>query len=196
MICVSYAFKFADLASMNQGCIVCLFSVTSIYIAILFYFKFNETISWCKIAGMLLMIFCILTLSLTPKEEETRAVDDSHVSGVAVVNPEDYRHYRYYAVLVAITAPFLWTFQAYSLRQCLERGDFNLFDLVIDTAIWLYTAAFCIFISYATSMTPTEEFDWRAFGYGQLVGVLFFAGDFLCFYAYKGGPGGPINTLI
>ena len=69
MIFVAYAFKFAAIAGLNQGCIVCLFSITTIYISILFYFKFNEAISWCKIAGIFLMIGCILTLSLTPKEE-------------------------------------------------------------------------------------------------------------------------------
>ena len=99
-------------------------------------------------------------------------------------------------MLVAITAPFFWTFQCFMLRQCAERGDFNLFDLAIDQTMFINATALCIFISYATSLTPNEEFDWRAFGFGQLVGVLFFAGGIFSFLAYKTGPGGPINTLI
>lgn len=66
MILVAYAFKFAAMAGMNQGCIVCLFSISSIYISILFYVKFSEAISWCKIAGILLMMGCIVTLSFAP----------------------------------------------------------------------------------------------------------------------------------
>ena len=42
----TYAFKFALLAEMNQGCIPSLFTLTSIYIAVLFYFKFNEILTY------------------------------------------------------------------------------------------------------------------------------------------------------
>ena len=66
---VAYAFKFAKLAEMNQGCIPSLFAVTSIYIAVLFYFKFGEVISPTKIVGMALMIPAVIVLSLDPKEE-------------------------------------------------------------------------------------------------------------------------------
>ena len=45
LVFVAYAFKFAKLAEMNQGCIPSLFTVVSIYIATLFYFKFNEKIT-------------------------------------------------------------------------------------------------------------------------------------------------------
>lgn len=186
MILVAYAFKFTAMAGMNQGCIVCLFSVTSIYIAILFNFMFKESISWCKIAGIFVMIGCIVTLSLTPQADVTASED-------AVVSSQDQQKYRYYAVAVAISAPFFWTTQSYFLRRSAERGDFNLFDMAIDQTLFINFIALLIYISYAFSV---EEVDWKAFGFGQLVGVLFFAGALLSFLAFKTGPGGPVNTLI
>ena len=73
---VAYAFKFAKLADMNQGCITSLFSVTGIYISIIFYLKFKEVISVSKIIGILMMVPCVVILSLDPKEvDEAEAVE-------------------------------------------------------------------------------------------------------------------------
>lgn len=68
-------------------------------------------------------------------------------------------------MLVAITAPFFWTFQSFYLRLTAERGDFDLYDMAIDYSIIYKLAAFFIFISYATT-TQDDDFDWKAFGYG------------------------------
>ena len=67
LILVTYAFKFALLAEMNQGCIPSLFALAGIYISVLFYFAFNEVISLSKIFGILLMIPCVTLLSLASK---------------------------------------------------------------------------------------------------------------------------------
>ena len=67
LVLVCYAFKFALMAEMNQGCIPSLFTVTSFYIAILFYFKFGEVISCCKILGIAMMIPCVILLSIDKK---------------------------------------------------------------------------------------------------------------------------------
>ena len=64
LILVAYCFKFARMASINQGCLPCIFSMTIFYVSVLFYFKFNEHISAMKIFGTLLMIPCIVFLSL------------------------------------------------------------------------------------------------------------------------------------
>ena len=69
LILVTYAFKFALLAEMNQGCIPSLFALAGIYISILFYLAFNEVISLSKIFGILLMIPCVTLLSLATKTE-------------------------------------------------------------------------------------------------------------------------------
>ena len=79
------------------------------------------------------------------------------------------------------------------MRKTAERGDFNLYDLSIDQTIFIKVTALCIFATYASS---TNAIDWGAFAFGQLVGLLFFAGGLLSFLAFKTGPGGPVNTLI
>ena len=64
LVLVAYCFKYAKLAGINQGCLPCIFSLATIYICILFYFKFNEHISCIKVFGTLLMIPCIAFISL------------------------------------------------------------------------------------------------------------------------------------
>ena len=72
---VAYAFKYAKLAEMNQGCIPSLFTVNSIYVSTLFYFKFNEKITISQIIGIFLMIPCVILLSLDKKENEVSKND-------------------------------------------------------------------------------------------------------------------------
>ena len=62
---------------MNQGCITSLFSVTGIYISIIFYLKFKEVISVSKIIGILMMVPCVVILSLDPKEVDEAAAAES-----------------------------------------------------------------------------------------------------------------------
>ena len=52
---------------MNQGCIPSLFTVLSLYIAVIFYFKFNEVISFAKILGITMMIPAVVLMSLDEK---------------------------------------------------------------------------------------------------------------------------------
>ena len=65
MFLVSYCFKFAKMAEINQGCLPCIFSLTIFYVSVLFYFKFNETISPIVILGTILYIPCIICLSIS-----------------------------------------------------------------------------------------------------------------------------------
>ena len=49
---VAYAFKFAKMAGINQGCIPVLFSMTIIYVSVLFYYCFQESISVSKVKAL------------------------------------------------------------------------------------------------------------------------------------------------
>lgn len=69
LVLVAYAFKFAKLAEMNQGCIPSLFTVTGIYVAIVFYFKFDEKLAKPQILGIGLMTACVVVLSMDKKVE-------------------------------------------------------------------------------------------------------------------------------
>jgi uncharacterized membrane protein len=64
LLWVTYAFKFALLAQINQGCVVSMFSMTSVYIALIFYLQFGETFSRSKLIGLLLMTACIACIAI------------------------------------------------------------------------------------------------------------------------------------
>ena len=64
LILVSFSFKFALQANINQGCIPILFSFAGIYCAVIFYFKFGEVLSCSKILGIFLMLLSVVMLSL------------------------------------------------------------------------------------------------------------------------------------
>lgn len=70
------AFKYALIADINQGCIPSLFCITSIYVAVLFYFVFKEAISKPKIIGIGMIVLCIVLIAMDKKEG---VVD--HISG-------------------------------------------------------------------------------------------------------------------
>lgn len=69
---MAIAFKFCAMAGLNQGIIPTLGSLAGVYSMTLFYFLFNEIISFAQMAGMTLMIVCVVLLALegTSKGEE------------------------------------------------------------------------------------------------------------------------------
>ena len=68
-VLLTCAFKFALLAELNQGCITSCLSIISLYVSIVFYFKFGEKFNTAKIVSIALIIACVVLLSLDPKEE-------------------------------------------------------------------------------------------------------------------------------
>ena len=52
---------------MNQGTIPSLFPLLGFYVAVVFFFKFKEVISFAKIIGIAIMIPAVLLLSLDKK---------------------------------------------------------------------------------------------------------------------------------
>lgn len=122
---VSFAFKFALQAEMNQGCIPSLFAVTGIYIAVLFYFCFNEVISVSKIIGLILIILCIILLAFDKKEE---ALSDHDTTA------KEKKIFGGLAVLCGLVAPLFWTIKGYYLRKSIDARHFtSTKDLAIDS---------------------------------------------------------------
>ena len=123
LIMVAYAFKVALLAEINQGCITSLFSITAIYVAILFYFKFGEKISLSKILGIILMIPCITLLSIDNKEAKESDHD---------LTASQMQVYGLLAILCGMLPPFCWTLRTYYARLAFSRSNFPAKDLAID----------------------------------------------------------------
>ena len=142
---VAYAFKFALLADMNQGCIPSLFSVTSIYISIIFYFKFNEVISVSKIIGILMMVPCVVLLSMDPKEvDEAEAAESDEES----LTKQQMKLYGILAVMFGIFAPFFWIIKIYFIRLTIEEKSFDLYDLAIDSQLFQNVFALMLYLAY------------------------------------------------
>lgn len=183
LIFTAYAFKFAKLAEMNQGCIPSLFTATSIYIAVLFYFKFNEKLTVAQISGIAIMIPCVILLSIDKK------VDGESSNDLTV---KEMKMYGLYAVLMGLCGPICWTIQSYYLRLSIERKSFgSVFDLSIDTMLFqglIQTLMYAVYMSYSV-------FKWNELIEGAVTGVLFFLGTIFSNLAYETGPGGPINAL-
>ena len=97
---------------MNQGSISSLFSLPGIYVAVLFYFKFNEVISVSKIIGILMFIPCVILLSMDPKEVDEAA---------ATATEEEMRLYGIVAVIFGLVAPFFWVFGIYYIRLMIQE---------------------------------------------------------------------------
>ena len=139
LVLVAYTFKFAKYAEINQGCLTSLFSVTSIYVGVLFYFKFDEVITTVKIVGMILMLPCALLLSLDKKD-----VDESDYD----LTVAQMRLYGFLAVMFALLGPIFWTVIGYYIRKAKETDCFPIYELAIDTQGWQYLASSCIFLAY------------------------------------------------
>jgi len=170
---------------MNQGCIPSLFSVTGIYISVLFYFVFKEVLTYSHIFGITLMVPCVMLLAFDKKEAST---DESGFS----YTEQEMRMFGGLAVLFGILGPIFWTFKAFFLRSAIERKTFKTWDIGVDHT--LYQAAFqtLIFVAYVC----TNELSMDEFWQGQLVGVFFLMGGVFATMAYESGPGGPINAII
>ena len=133
LVLVAYCFKYAKLAGINQGCLPCIFSLCTIYICILFYFKFNERISYIKILGSLLMIPCIALISLgaVPQVEESSETVVSET-----YTDKQKQEFALLSISFAMIVPLFLTTRAMYYRLSENKFRFNLFDLAIDGQIF------------------------------------------------------------
>ena len=182
---MAYAFKFAKYAQINQGCIPSIFCVTSIYIAVLFYFKFDEKISNSKIVSIVMIIPCILLLSLDKKKVTVTSSDQE-------LEEHELRIYGLISIVFALCAPFFWTFKSFYIRKAIETKVFPVYDLALDTQGYSYSVSCLVYVVFLTQ----HPFNWDEFIQGQITGFFFVLGALLSTNAFSTGPGGPINVLI
>mmetsp|Transcript_10352 Transcript_10352/g.11809 ORF Transcript_10352/g.11809 Transcript_10352/m.11809 type:complete len:161 (+) Transcript_10352:206-688(+) len=62
--CVVYTFQFCIYGNINQGIITSLFGLSSIFSAIMAYFLFGDKLKIYHVAGMILMLMCVVGLGL------------------------------------------------------------------------------------------------------------------------------------
>ena len=88
-----------------------LYTVTSIYTAIVFYFMYGETLSVSKIISMGLLFICVVLLVI----ESSKSAEETSFDAVDV-SDESRLFYGALAVTLSLLTPLLWTFMYYSIR--------------------------------------------------------------------------------
>ena len=194
LVLVAYSFKYAKMAEINQGCLPCIFAITTFYICVLFYFKFGEKISAIKIIGTLLMIPCVIFIAMGSVPEEAEGSEESPAA--ADDDDESYtagqkQIFAIISVCFAMIAPFAWTVRCLYLRLSEDRYNFNVFDLTIDSQIYQNAIASILYIFYLSE----ADFKLNILVEGSIFAVFQITGMLCMSLAYRYGPGGPINAL-
>lgn len=145
---VLYAFKFALMADINQGCIPSLFAITGIYIAIVFYISFKESLSIAKMVGLVLLIACVIVIALDKKENEAA------VEGEVDLTESEKKMYGILSITLAIMAPLAFTFRAYFTRRTFNLKAYKPKDFGVDANLTLYG---CLALYYIVFLA-THEF--------------------------------------
>ena len=70
LVTITYAFKYAILAGINQGVILTLNSLTALYNVLIFRVFFNERVSIVQLSGMLIMIACVILIGVSTSVTE------------------------------------------------------------------------------------------------------------------------------
>ena len=184
---ILFAFKFALDADMNQGCISSIFcSFTGVFVAIVFYCSFKETISKAKIVGMAFISLCVVFLTFDKKVDA-----DDEVGGYSA---QEKRVYGGLAVLCGIAAPIIWTYKQYYLRKTIIDEKFSsTIDLAMDTKLVYAIVLTVIFLCY---IATHESVDIQIFVEGQIVAVIDLIGCVTSTMCFDTGPGGPIVALV
>lgn len=156
--------------------------MTSIWIAIVFYFKLGEVLSVLKIIGMFVMIGSGVFLSLDQDKEENEDIG---------LTAEEMKRYGIIAVLISCIPTLGWTLQCYWYKKLISTNRFNATDLAIDQGLFSYSIGFCFFLSYLSM----HEFDRSLFLQASAVGLLHVSGNILELMSFETGPGGPIVSL-
>ena len=79
MITIVLSFKYAALGGINQGIIVTLSSLSTVYSAVLFYYVFHETVSPTQFLGMAIMVACVILLAFEGQSNNTLE-SNSHIN--------------------------------------------------------------------------------------------------------------------
>lgn len=129
------------------------------------------------------MMPCVILLSLDRKD----AADSDNG-----LTTKEMQLYGIYAVIMGLTAPFIWTFKAYYIRCTLEKKEFPILDLSLDQNFFYGILSSSVFLIYLSQY----DFEMNVFIEGQITGVFFGLGTVCTMCAYDYGPGGPVNALI
>lgn len=114
VILFSFAYKFAKKGGLNQGVILIMTSLSTIYSTILFYFKFGEKTSRPKLLGMSFTFVCALCLAIDSSKKQGSLEDGSNQ-----------KLYSFYSLGLASLVPL-----GHSLRHFVTRKYQNTYETI------------------------------------------------------------------
>ena len=141
LVFLIYSFKFAMLAGLNPGSITTLFSLTSIYVGILFYICFDEALTKPKIAGIVLIFACAVILAFDDKSADNEV-------GESTLTVDEMRDYGFLAILMAFCGPIFWTFRSYHAKKALIAEAFIPDDLAVDCNFFVGIGQCAVLLSF------------------------------------------------
>jgi drug/metabolite transporter (DMT)-like permease len=65
LMAMTFAYKYAALAGVNQGVLLTLNSLSGVYNIFIFYFFFKERIQLIQFIGMLFMLLCVCLIGIS-----------------------------------------------------------------------------------------------------------------------------------
>mmetsp|Transcript_626 Transcript_626/g.1009 ORF Transcript_626/g.1009 Transcript_626/m.1009 type:complete len:221 (-) Transcript_626:333-995(-) len=166
---ISHTYHLASYGDLNDSYISCLFAMTSLYVAIIFYFRFGEAVSFGQSSGMALMVMAVVILTLD-KGAATYGRATSQVKETKDL-PE---LYQLLALAMGVIGPYLWTVKNYYIKIALTMRRFRSIDLIIDQYLIVGSILTVLYLAKLTE----HEFNQAELLKGSLTGLCFFISAF------------------
>ena len=106
LVTITYAFKFAVLGGINQGVILALTSMSSVYNIFIFYFLFKEKVGPIQVVGILIMMCCAGCIGFNSQQR-----NDNLESG------DSQRWYASLSVFFSLLSPFFMSSKHVIIRK-------------------------------------------------------------------------------
>ena len=177
---LTYAYKYAMIAGINQGVILTLNSVAVLYNVIIFYLLFKEKVNAIQLTGIAFMLSCVALLSINGTTKESDNVD-----GV------DKRYYAFLSIACGLISPMALSTKHIVIRS--YKKSYNTWDMAIDGLILEYVLY--VVLAFQSFVISHSQFSF----YNLLIG--FFASCFLIIgkisiaLAVSSGIAGPAASL-
>ena len=180
-IFIVYAFQFAIYGEVNQGVIASLFSLTSIYIAFISYFAFNEKLHCFHFIGMVLMIACALLIAFSKSAESQDKTIVVYKNVVEVISPV-------WSVVTAIICTAFFLIRTILIKIYYRKLNINPMKLTIHSYIIQGCVLLIVFLSIEYGPGEVIRDNILAGGFG-------FMGNVFINHATTKGYTGPAAAL-
>lgn len=184
LVAMTYAFKYGEMAGINQGVLLTLNSLAAVYNIIIFYTVFRERITFAQLFGILMMLCCVGLLSL-----------NSHMKSENEIHSETGETQRYYAFLsiaCGLLSPMALSVKHIFIRfykQGYSTWDMAIDGLILEYSIYIMMAIYYIFIQ------ANSAFNWSNMIIGCFASLFLMSGKISIALAVAEGLAGPATSL-